>query len=74
MSRRRREKRFLVEKIDANGYTIRVHDRRTGKHRDYYPAEFVYGCMDYCETTAQYPNYVHDEVWRKLDAVPVIRI
>jgi hypothetical protein len=56
-----RNQRYLVEKI---GSTYRIHNRATGKYRDYYAAEFVYGCMDYDPDTGRYPGYVHDEVWR----------
>jgi hypothetical protein len=61
MSRHRKEQRYLVELVGAN---FRIHDRRTGKYRTYYAAEFVYGCMDYDPDVGRYPNYVHGEVWR----------
>jgi hypothetical protein len=58
----------MIEKLGpqphSNRRHVRIHDRRTGKSKDFYAEEFIYGQMHYDEQTRKYPDYVHGEVWR----------
>ena len=47
----------------APGIVI-ITDNRSCIPRRFDVRNFVYGQMMYDESTANYPNYVHGEVWR----------
>ncbi len=57
------KKRYSVEYCTVNRIII-IHDSKGPEDspKDYYPAEFVYGCGDYNEETERYPEYVHCDV------------